>query len=145
LTIWDSDETKESDTKKEEPKEKKLPIPVFVEFEALLWDNTQQRDYKYTFALEIVTDTEFVQKKKPLSFMSLFQKQETTPADKKSPQTPAQAPAPTPTPTGTAQPTMPGSSQETALNELFKPGSKLQKQLEELFKTAHSLNKGMAT
>ena len=76
LATWNSDEKTESEPKKEEPKEKKLPIPVFVDIEVILWDNAQQREFKYQFTLEILTDTEFVQKKRPWSFMSFFQKQQ---------------------------------------------------------------------
>ena len=86
LTTWNSDEKSDSESKKEEPKEKKLPIPVFVDIEVVLWDNVQQREFKYVFTLEIITDTEFVQKKHQWSFTSFFEKHQEKPDDKKSPQ-----------------------------------------------------------
>ena len=122
LTTWDSDEKIESESKKEEPKEKRLPIPVFVDIEAVLWDNAQQRNFKYDFTLEIIPDTQFTQKMSKWSFMSFFQKQQEKTDGNKTP-----------------QPTVPKNPQGT-FNVPYKPSPGLQKQLEGLFKTAHSLD-----
>lgn len=144
LTTWNSDEKSDSESKKEEPKEKKLPIPVFVDIEAVLWDDVQQREFKCVFTLEIITDTEFVQKKHQWSFTSFFEKHQEKPDDKKSPQPGApKTQIPGASQYGMPQSSMPGSPQ--TFNAPFRPSSGLQKQLEELFKTAHSIDKRMST
>ncbi len=138
LATWNSDEQVETEEKKGKSKEKKLPIPVFVDIEAILWDNQQQREYKYVFTLEIITDTEFVQKKRPWSFMSFFQKQQ----EKEKPEEKKGAQA---QPSGTQPSTRGPAAQKTGLNTPFRPSSTMQKQLEELFNTAHSLDQRMNT
>ena len=147
LATWNSDEKAESESKpeskKEEPKERRLPIPVFVDIEAILWDNAQQREFKYVFTLEIITDTEFVQKKRPWSFMSFFEKHQDNPDDKKTPQPGGPKTQMPGMPQFGMPQSMPGSPQ--TFNAPFRPSSGLQKQLEELFKTAHSLDKRMST
>lgn len=134
LGSWSSDEKQEAekDAKKEEPKEKRLPVPVFVKINVVLWDNAQQREYPYQFFLEIITDTQFVQKKKPFSFMSFFQKPQEKPDEKKAAQ-PNQQQSDQQKPSQ-----MP--PQKTVFNTFGPPPSNLQRQLEELFKTAHSFD-----
>jgi hypothetical protein len=117
LTMWNSDEKQESESKREESKAKILPIPVFIEIEAVLWDSVLQREFSYLFSLEIITDTQFAEKKKPWSFKSFFEKQH-------EPQSPIM-----------------DVPQKAVSNTPYQPTSNLQKQLEELFKTAHSLDK----
>ena len=87
LPTWNSDEqseeAKKSEGTKQPAKEKKSPLPVFVDIEAILWDDTQQREYSFVFTIEIITDTEFIQRRRPWSFMSLFEKEPAKPERQK--------------------------------------------------------------
>lgn len=138
LTTWNSDEKTDEVAKKEEPKEKRLPIPVFVDIEVVLWDDVQQREFKYIYTQEIITDTEFIQKKREWSFVSFFQKQQ---EKEKAEQTKTQQS----TQPGMQKPSIPGTTKTTGLNTPYRPSSNLQKQLDELFKAAHSLDARMNT
>jgi prepilin-type N-terminal cleavage/methylation domain-containing protein len=117
LATWDSDEYIKKDVKKEGIQETTYPIPVFVDIEAIVYD-TQQREIKYVFSIPIITDTEFMQKRRPLSLMSLFKPQQAD-AEKK---TPAQPSAATP--------------QQQGIKNAFMPNTQLRKQLDDIFKTA---------
>jgi prepilin-type N-terminal cleavage/methylation domain-containing protein len=127
LSTWNTDEQSEAEPKKEEPKEKKLPLPVFVDIEVILWDDAQQREYTYVFTIEIITDTEFTQKRRAWSFMSLFDKN-------KQPQQAQQNPVP--------QKPVPAQPKQVGFNP-YRPNSQLQKQLNDLFKTAQEIDKRM--
>ena len=131
LTTWNSDESSDANNKKEPTKERKFPIPAFIDIETTLWDDARQQEYSYNFTVEIITDTEFVFKRRAWAFMSLFDK-----PDQGANKTPKQAPSPTP------KPPMPMQPQKSPSNN-YVPNSELQKQLEEAFKTAQSYDKRM--
>lgn len=117
IATWDSDEYIKKSVKKEGIQETTYPIPVFVDIEAIVYD-TQQREIKYVFSIPIITDTEFAEKRRPLSFMSLFKPQQVD-DEKKNP---AQEPHKTP--------------QQQGLQNAFMPNTQLRKQLDNIFKTA---------
>lgn len=117
LSNWDSDEYIKKDVKKEGIQETTYPIPVFVDIEAIVYD-TQQREIKYVFSIPIITDTEFVQKRRPSPLMSLFKPQQTD-TEKKAP----------------AQPSV-GAPQQQGIKNAFMPNTQLRKQLDGIFKTA---------
>jgi prepilin-type N-terminal cleavage/methylation domain-containing protein len=128
LPTWNSDETTQADTTKEKTKEKKLPIPVFIDIKVTLWDETFEHEYTYAYAIEIITDTEFIVKQRQWAFMSLFQQPEPEKEKAEQKNTPQQAP----------KTAIPSTGQKVGYAP-WQQKSELQRKLDDLFKNVQAL------
>ncbi len=115
IATWDSDEYIKKSVKKEGIQETTYPIPVFVDIEAIVYD-TQQREIKIRISIPIITDTEIAEKRRLLSFMSLFKPQQVDDEKKIRLRNPHKTP------------------QQQGLQNAFMPNTQLRKQLDNIFK-----------